>query len=351
MIAYGRLEVAMHELRAVTLSGYLEVAAAVGLDGYLMLRRAKISPLVIDDPHNRLAASTVVRLLEQSAGRSGNDNFGLLLAERRSFASIGPISLLLDRLPNVRAVIGALSEFRRHMNDIITIDLEEAEDTALIKIGFIPEYAQVQITDFAVALGYRVLTGTSRGRWAPATIHLTRGRPTDLAPWRRIFQEPIEFSSMFNGFACSSASLDIPNPNADQLMALHAERLLELVDLPREQAPVSDGVRRAIALLLPSGQAKLDAVAAQLGVNARALQRSLEHEGATFARLLGEVRRELAQIYLAGSQSVTMVAEQLGYASPSAFSRWFADEFGASPQAWRNERRARSKSPPPFWMV
>lgn len=341
----------MHELRAVTLSGYLEVAAAVGLDGYWMLRRAGISPALLENPDNRLPAAVVVRLLEQSAKRSGNDNFGLLMAESRSFASIGPISLLLDRLPNTRAVIETLQAFRRHMNDIVTVDLEEADDTALIKIGFMPGYAQVHVTDFAVAVGYRVLIGVSRGNWAPATVHLARRTPADLAPWWRFFQAPIEFDSLFNGFACPSAALDIPNPHADPVMAQHAEHLLQLVPLPREEAPVSDRVRRAIALLLPSGQARLEAVAAQLGMNGRALQRGLENDGTTFARLLKDVRRELAQVYLAGAQSVTTIAAQLGYASPSAFTRWFVDEFGASPQAWRNERRAESETPSPYWMV
>ena len=341
----------MHELRAATLSGYLEVAAAVGLDGYWMLRRAGISPAILDDPDNRLSAAVVVRLLEQSARRSGNDNFGLLMAERRSFASLGPISLLLDRLPDIRGVIQTLRAFRRHVNDIVTVDLEEADDTALIRIGFIPEYARVHVTDFAVGVAYRVLTGASRGNWAPATVHLARQAPADLAPWWRFFQAPIEFESLFNGFSCPSASLDIVNPNADPVMAQHAERLLQLVPLPREKAPVSDRVRRVIALLLPNGQARLEAVAAQLGVNRRALQRSLESDGTTFAGLLRDVRRELAQVHLAGSQSVTTIAEQLGYASPSAFTRWFVGEFGASPQAWRNERRVQSETPPPFWTV
>lgn len=341
----------MHELRAVTLSGYLEVAAAVGLDGYWMLRRAGIAPATLEDPNNRLPAAVVVRLLEQSARRSGRDDFGLLMAERRSFASLGPISLLLDRLPNVRAVIEGLMAYRRHMNDIVTVDLEEADETALIRIGFMPEYAQVQVTDFAVAVGYRVLTGASHGNWAPATVHLARQAPADTAPWWRFFQASIEFESLFNGFACASAALDIVNPNADPVMAEHAERLLQLVPLPREEAPVSDRVRRAIALLLPNGQARLEPLAAQLGMNGRALQRSLESDSTTFAGLLREVRRELAQVHLAGAQSVTTIAEQLGYASPSAFARWFAGEFGTSPQAWRNVRRARSELPPPFWMV
>ena len=332
----------MHELRAVTLSGYLEVASTVGLDGYSMLRHAGIPPSALGDPDNRIPAPAVVRLFERSARRSGCDNFGLLMAEHRSFASLGPIALLLDRLATVREILGALIAYRRHLNDIVSVNLEEAGDTASIKIGFIAEYAQVQITDFAVAIGYKVLTGASQGRWTPSAVHLTRHAPNDLGPWRRMFHAPLAFENLFNGFSCPRAALDISNPNADPVMAQHAEQLLRLVPIPAEEAPVSDRVRRAIAQLLPNGQARLEAVAAQLAVSARALQRSLEHEGTSFAALLGHVRRELAQIYLDGPQSVTAVSEQLGYASPSAFTRWFAGEFGMGPQAWRSERRSRS---------
>lgn len=341
----------MHEIRAATLSVYLEVADSVGLDGYWMLRHAGIPTSALDNPDNRLPAAIVVRLLEQSARRSGREDFGLLMAESRSFASLGPISLLLDRLANIREVIGALGVYRRHMNDIVMIDLEEGTETALIKIGFIPEFAKVQVTDFAVALGCTVLSGASRGYWQPATVHLTRAAPADPAPWRRFFQAPVEFNSLFNGFACPVRSLEIANPNADALMAQHAEQLLRLVPLPRENSPASERVRRAIALLLPNGQARLDAVAAQLGSAPRALQRSLEAEGTTFAGLLGEVRRELAQVYLDGAQPITAVSEQLGYASPSAFTRWFVSEFGTSPHSWRNDRRALEEAPPPFWAV
>lgn len=341
----------MHEIRAGTLSVYLEVASSIGLDGYWMLRHAGIPASSLENPDNRLPAAIVVRLLEQTARRAGREDFGLLMAESRSFASLGPISLLLDRLANVREVIRALSIYRRHMNDIVTIDLEEGPEIALIRIGFMPEYAKVQITDFAVALGCTVLAGASRGNWQPGTVHLTRPTPADPARWRRFFHAPVEFDSLFNGFVCPVSALDIANPNADPLMARHAEQLLQLVPLPREDSPASDRVRRAIALLLPNGQARLDPVAAQLGMAPRALQRSLEAEGTTFAGLLGEVRRELAQVYLDGAQSVTAVSEQLGYASPSAFTRWFASEFGTSPHSWRSDRRALGETPPPFWTV
>jgi transcriptional regulator GlxA family with amidase domain len=38
-----------------------------------------------------------------------------------------------------------------------------------------------------------------------------------------------------------------------------------------------------------------------------------------------------------------MVAELTGYASPSAFGRWFASEFGVAPREWR-EMNGRGSS-------
>src|SRR5690606_39971262 len=76
----------MHQMRAVTLSNYLEVATFAGLDGRRMLRQAGISLEALQHPETRIPASAVVRLLERSAAESGCESFGLLVAERRTFA-------------------------------------------------------------------------------------------------------------------------------------------------------------------------------------------------------------------------------------------------------------------------
>jgi AraC-like DNA-binding protein len=126
-------------------------------------------------------------------------------------------------------------------------------------------------------------------------------------------------------------------------MALHAQRLLGLVPVEDGPKPASERVRRAIAALLPAGRATLEQVAAQVAMSPRSLQRQLGGEGYRFGELLAEVRKELAEAYLTSSdQPVTSVAGLLGYASPSAFTRWFAGAFGTSPQAWRSAGK-----PPP----
>jgi len=328
----------LRQMRAATLTSYVEVARFVGLDPFEMLRNAGINAGDLSDPENRIAARSVVNLLEESAGRSGCPSFGLLMAECRTFAQFGPLSLLLERLANVREVVLAIMQYRRHVNDILDIAMKDDGTTCLIQFNIMPEYADIQIVSLTVARGYRNISGASGGRWTPACAHFTHAAPDDLSVYRRCFPFDLEFECDFNGLSCQSSEMELPNPLANEEMAQHARRLLNLVSLNAEHAPVSDAVRRSIALFLPSGGATLDHVAANLGLTTRSLQRNLERESQVFAGLLNETRRELARRYLAtSSHSITTISDLTGYASSSAFTRWFHSEFGMSPQNWRTE--------------
>jgi AraC-like DNA-binding protein len=339
----------MHQMRAVVLSHYAEVANSVGLDGGRMLRQAGIPLEALEDSENRLPAGPVVRLLERSAAESGCENFGLLMAERRTFASLGPVSLLLERLPNLRAVVRTSIVFQRYLNDVVTIALEEMDGTSLIKLDLWPEYWDAQMIDLLVGIALQVNTGASGRRWKADCVHTMRKAPEDMSVWRRLCPVPIEFEANFSGFSCSSESLLIPLPLADEEMARNAHRLLRLLPEVNGPEPIGDKVRRTITLLLPSGRATVDQVAMHLGLSARSLQRRLDEEGLQFGELLSSVRQELATAYLANSsRPVTSVASLLGYSSPSSFTRWFAGSFGVSPQLWRANQRGHA-GPPPMW--
>jgi len=332
----------VHRMRAAALANYIEVASSVGLDGPRMLREAGIAPEWLATPERRVPASAIIGLLDRSAELSGCDAFGLLLAERREFASLGPLSLLLERLPNARAVIQATIDFGKHLNDVVSFSLDDVGDTCLIRIDLEPGFWSVQAFDLVVGTAYRILVATSDNRWQPDCVHLVRRAPGDPAAWRRVYAVPIEFGATFNGLSSTGAAMRAPNPKADEVMARHARQLLHLVPIDSAEDAVNERVRRAITLLLPSGRATIDQVAAQLGMSARSLQRRLDDEGHQFGDLLGWVRRELATAYLANSaHPITMIAGLLGYASPSSFTRWFAATFGVSPHAWRAEHAGR----------
>ena len=327
--------VALHQVRAVSLTGYVEVARFVGLDPYALLLQAGLNPASLSDPEARVSGHQVVQLLGETAKRSGCESIGLLMAECRTFESLGPIALLLEQLGSLREVIDAASDYRRHMNDLFHLEVEDG-NPALLKIGILPQFACQQATDLVVAMTHMLLSGASRRRWRPQVVHFRHPAPKDVSIYRRVFPAPVQFGSSFDGFEFNSADLDEHWPWARADMTRHAEKLLQMVDIRPQDLPMSDKVDRAVALMLPSGRASLQHVAEALGSNSRALQRALEKEGTTFGELLNKDRRELALRYLANeTQSVGNVAELTGYSSQSAFGRWFVSEFGQTPREWR----------------
>jgi AraC-like DNA-binding protein len=326
----------MQQIRAVSLLGYEDVAASVGLNGAALLRRVGISKDALRDPENRISAVAVAELIETSAALSGREDFGLLTAQRRVFANLGPVSMLLAHMPNLREVVRVCIDYQRYFNDIVDISLEEGGDGCLIRIAIDPALRGNQIVDQTIGVAHRVLLGAAGGNWRPERVHLVREEPRDRRTWQRFFGAPVEFAANCNGFSCSHEALLVANPRADPTMALHARRLLGLMPPAATSQPLSQRVRRCIATLLPAGRATIDQVAAQMAISPRSLQRRLAGEGCPFGDLLAEVREELAAAYLKDSaHPITAVAGLLGYASPSAFTRWFAATFGMSPQAWR----------------
>jgi AraC-like DNA-binding protein len=329
----------LRDVRAVSLVGFIEASRFVGLDPFELLRRARINPHFLDNTENRHAAGPVVDMLEEAADRSGCEHFGLLMAECRSLASIGPLSLLLEHLPTMNDVVDALSDYRRLVNDIVTLQCERRSDTSILRWVIAPGYAKPQTIDLTVAIGYRVLVEASGGRWLPERVHFTHPAPADLSVFRRFFSAELEFESAFTGYSSSASSLEVPTRAPEPGMASNARKLLELMKLPLEQAPVSDSVQRVITLLLPMGKAALEPVAANLGMNPRALQRQLARESTSFAALLNETRRDLAQRYLSGStHSIACISELSGFSSTSSFTRWFAAEFAMPPTTWRHSQ-------------
>ena len=328
----------MREVRAATLTGFIEVSYYAGLDPFQLFRRAKISPRFLDDPENRHAARPVTQMIEDAAARSHCEAFALLMAECRSFASLGPLSLLLQHLESVGDVLEALNEHRRLMNDVVSLECIRGEESSAFCWIVAPGYETPQTIDLAVAVGYRILTEGLGRRWAPETVHFGHAPPRDLRTFQQFFSVPIEFNSSFSGYSCATQSLETPIPAAEPMMADHARRLLELIPVRGDHTPLSDAAHRAISLLLPSGGAKLAAVAANLGMNARMLQRRLAIEGTSFEVLLNETRKDVAQRFLIASpQPVGFIAGMAGYSSTAAFTRWFASEFGTSPSAWRRQ--------------
>jgi acyl-CoA dehydrogenase len=303
------------QVHTQALTNYFEVSRFCGLDPFAMLRRFRISPAILEDPDATLPSNSVADLLEASADESGCESFGLLMAECRRLSNLGPLSLLLAHQGTARDVLEAMVEYQGVLNEVMTLDIEEApqadgEALAIIRGGFVTGYDGRQAIELLMAIVCRTVSEVVGGRWHPDLAYFRHAAPADTAHHMRVFQCPLVFDADFNGLVCTGAALDAPNPAAESAMARHARRYLDtLVPAPADGS-MTERARRSLYLLLPAGRATLEQVGANLGQHPRALQRQLEREGRTFATLLAEVRRELALRYLANpAHSIGAVAQ------------------------------------------
>ncbi|HZM79413.1 MAG TPA: helix-turn-helix domain-containing protein [Candidatus Limnocylindrales bacterium] len=59
----------------------------------------------------------------------------------------------------------------------------------------------------------------------------------------------------------------------------------------------------------------------------------------TFSSIADSMRAGLAERYLSNDRyRLTEISTLLGFAAPSAFTRWFGRRFGTSPTQWRGRR-------------
>lgn len=329
--------------RAALLTNYTEVARHFGLDPYAMLGRCGLHPTALKDPENWLPAKPLLRLLEDSAVITGRDDFGVLLGENRTLASLGPVSLLLKHEITLGQIIERAVEYRRLINEIVNIHVRTYRRTAVLEWNLLPGLQSTQGTNILATIAYRMLVDGTGCIWQPECVHFRQSLPTHVATFRRVFRCPLEFESSFDGISFPARYLDYPNEFADTGLTVHARRLLDLLPGVRKQETLTERVRSTIPFLISNGQADVQGVAQYLGMPARTFQRKLTAEGQLFGNLLNEARRELAVRYLTNSnQSITMIAQLTGYSALSSFTRWFISEFGVPPGKWRRTNLTRN---------
>jgi AraC-like DNA-binding protein len=328
------------KVRAASLINYAEVARFVGLDPFKMLREAGIRLESLMDPDHLIPGLPVVSLFEESARQSGCLGFGVLMAECRRLSNLGAVALLLSYEGTARGVLDTIIRYQSLIGEALAISLDVVGELAIIRTDIAEGLGQRQATEALMGVVCRAISEVVDGRWHPESAHFVDAAPEDLSAHRRVFQCPLDFSSDFNGLACSMASLDATNPGADSIMARHAQRYLDMLSSGRADGSITERTRRSIYLLLPAGRATLEQTSENLGLSPRTLQRLLDKDKHGFTDLLNEVRRELALRYLASSaHNLASIAHMIGYASQSSFTRWFAAEFGVAPAAWRAEER------------
>lgn len=328
-------------VRSATLGGYLVVARSLGVDGPDLMRSVGLNPSDLAVPDRWIPAADVARLLDVSATASGRLDFAVRLAEQRRLSTLGPLSVVLREEPDLRSALRLLLRYEHSYNEAIRMRLDETPEIATMRLWF--EFGEPVRSDQALSLGVAALHGIIREcvgpNWRPLASCFAHRAPPDLESYHRVFGAGLQFEHDFSGLVFYTRDLSAANPLSDPLLAPYAQRFLESVVSPRATTS-RERVKELMEFLLPLGKCTMDHIARSLGVDRRTLHRRLADEGTSFSALLHSTRAGLAEHYLANDRyTMTDVSQLLGFTAPSAFTRWFHQQFGMSPSAWRARAR------------
>ncbi|MFN5758796.1 MAG: AraC family transcriptional regulator [Sphingomonadaceae bacterium] len=324
------------QVRATALLDFPAVALEAGIDPYVALRGAGIDVGLISRGDMTIPADRVAWLLDGVAEKAGIADLGIRIAMRRRLANLGVAGLVLGQQINVRAALAMAERYGHLLSNALSLTVEENGSVATAIVGVAvgssaPARQSRELGLAAYVHLFRLLLGE---KWAPKAVFFSHAKPRGSTLHQRFFGCPVHFDSSFDGFECPAADLDRANEDADAALVTYASLLLD--SLPSQSRTSSGMVLRLTHALLPMGGASLRHVAQAMSQHPRTLQRKLAEEGTAFDIILNEARITLSQELLRNNRlTIDAIAVRLGYAHPSAFIRFFRQQFGVTPGAWR----------------
>jgi AraC-like DNA-binding protein len=331
---------------AGTLLRVVEFCRRRGHDPEALCRDVGLSYRLLVERQDRFPLPLVYALCMRALEVSGDENFGLHLAEDVEDARNYDIGVLVMM---ASATLGeALDRFernKRYWGDGDRMTLRKVTGGLALRSlmpgpsdAFSRHSHECALAE--VVLGAKALCGQPV---LPRVVRFAHASPKDVSEHQRIFGCPVEFAADVDELVFDDAVLTTPMRHANEAFLAVFEQQLEdaLSRLPKA-ARTSDAVKSATRAALCNGGTTLAQSARALGLSERTLQRRLQDEGTSFAEIVDTARHEMATAYLARGLPVPAVSELLGYSDATAFHHAFRRWTGCSPADYLSGRTPKS---------
>ncbi len=262
--------------------------------------------------------------------------FGLLAGQRMDPERFGIVGFLAMTSATLGEAFHQLCRFSR-LNWWDVCHMTEHEET--VTVHLYPVMAGRPYTHAKLEMGLAGLVAFAR-RFTrhsiePLAARVSRPRPACSALYEEILRCPVKF--------CDEDSITFRRADLSRRLVSANPPLSAVLE---QQADASftrmvgtgflDKVRVVVQRIMRAQDPSVSAVAGELAMSIRTLQRRLADEGVRFNDLVDDIRREAAERYLsAGKISMIEVAFLLGFADPNSFYRAFKRWTGTTPMAYR----------------
>ena len=323
-------------IRATAMWGYPGLVRDLGADPAVFLDRFGIPSGTELEEDTFIPFASLVRILEATAEELPCPDFGLRLSGRQGLHIIGPIAVIARSASTVLSGIEAIERFLYIHSPALTLAARPRDDGGVEFIYEMAEPGVPYIQGYELSMGIaaqivRMLGGPSARLDAVSFPHPQQG--TDVA-YRDALGCPVHFEQPCS-FELSAELAARRNENADPQTHRIATEYLEATYLP-PNATLSDRVAELARRLLPTGQCTAEAIADELAIHPRTLQRRLGDEDTRCQDIIDRERRTQAARYFAEPDlHLAQIAGLLGYAEQSALNRSCRRWFGRTPRQCR----------------
>ncbi|SAL20595.1 AraC family transcriptional regulator [Caballeronia udeis] len=294
----------------------------------------------------RLTTQKYFALWDAIAQVSGDPAIGLRIGAETLHGQLDAMSLVALHSANFREALEKLARYKRLScpeEVVVTVQRDEAAVTFrwLLANGFVPDLLADTMFASALAIARR----GSGVAIKPRRVELTR-RAANRAMFARHYGCEIVFDAPNDVLVFDAASLTLPfvTHNVDLLAAVVPQLDAGLAALAREQT-FADHVDAALARSMCGQRPSVEALARELGISTRTLQRKLALDGTSYQQQLDRVRSRIARRLLGSTDlAAGEIAWFLGFEEVNSFSRAFNQWEGTTPQRWRgNEAGGRDR--------
>jgi AraC-like DNA-binding protein len=328
-----------------------DLVRQLGGDPAALVRAAGISSLALSTDQARLGYRSLADLLERAATQLQCPDFGMRLALHQGTRGFGLMGVVMKNSNTFGdAVEYAVNHAYVHsLAASICFDRDRTARGLFVAHDLLLDHLpnQRQVIEQVLLLGHLNAVATTGGRARVREVHFRYQPLSPLRTYHQYFGCEVRFNQKRDGVAFSEHDLRTPIVQPDTELYAMATSFIES-SFASVKRPMHARARAVILQLIGTRDCVKERVAAELCVHPRTLHRRLSAEGQSYEQIKDEVRRDMALNYLQQTDlPFPWIAEKLGYAEHSVFTRSCVRWFSMSPRQLRLLRpsNARPQSP------
>lgn len=314
-----------------------------GIPATEALRGSDIAPDKLHAPETRISYRQVLTVFSAALRLAPDPALAMRAGLRMHFAAYGVVGYTVLSSASHAASAELAIKYSRLVGPVADIDFEQDGDMAVWI------YAPIFWHDpadahYRAALEFHFASHMTVGQnlYGPG-FRLTELRTTCAAPahahvYQDIFHCPVHFDQPRNELRYDAVHMEQPMAYANAVTHATVSDMCEqhLAEFHRSGGLGADIHR--ILVQHPGRFPDVEAMAAELSMNARMLRRKLEAEGTSYRQILAKVREHLALAYLRKTAMThEEIATRLGYSDAANFRHAFIRWTGKNPSEFRGK--------------